>query len=144
MAEITPKVKQEIIRDKYRGALLGLAAGDALGTTVEFRSPGRFNPVTDMIGGGPFSLKPGEWTDDTSMALCLAVSLLEKCGFDAKDQLEQLSRRCFDAIPVKGFPLLAYRFWREKLRSSAHNKFHESVCIIILHATYLDSESALL
>ena len=77
MAETTPKVKQEIIRDKYRGALLGLAAGDALGTTVEFRSPGTFNPVTDMIGGGPFSLKPGEWTDDTSMALCLAVSLLE-------------------------------------------------------------------
>ena len=58
MAEITPKVKQEIIRDKYRGALLGLATGDALGTTVEFRSPGTFNPVTDMIGGGPFSLKP--------------------------------------------------------------------------------------
>ena len=31
-----------------------------------------------MIGGGPFHLKPGEWTDDTSMVLCLAQSLIEK------------------------------------------------------------------
>src|SRR5262249_18497534 len=42
--------------------------------------------------GGPFSLKPGEWTDDTSMALCLAVSLIEKRGFDAKDQMDRYCR----------------------------------------------------
>ena len=54
--------------DRYRGCLLGLAAGDALGTTLEFEQPGSFEPLTDMIGGGPFSLKPGEWTDDTSTA----------------------------------------------------------------------------
>ena len=62
--------------DRYRGCLLGLAAGDALGTTLEFKQPGSFTPLTDMVGGGPFNLKPGEWTDDTSMALCLAESLV--------------------------------------------------------------------
>ena len=62
-------------RERYRGALLGLAAGDAVGTTVEFSPPGTFPPVTDMVGGGPFRLQAGEWTDDTSMALCLAESL---------------------------------------------------------------------
>jgi ADP-ribosylglycohydrolase len=51
--------------------MLGLAAGDALGTTLEFTRPGSFEPLTDMVDGGPFALKPGEWTDDTSMALCL-------------------------------------------------------------------------
>jgi len=56
---------------RYRGSLLGLAAGDALGTTLEFRSPGSFSHIEDMMGGGPFRLKPGQWTDDTSMALCL-------------------------------------------------------------------------
>lgn len=62
---------------RYRGALLGLAAGDALGTTLEFTRPGTFTPIEDMIGGGPFRLQPGQWTDDTSMALCLAESLIE-------------------------------------------------------------------
>ena len=71
--------------DRYRGCLLGLAAGDALGTTLEFEAPGSFEPLTDMVGGGPFNLKPGEWTDDTSMALCLAESLVERVlGSDAE------------------------------------------------------------
>ncbi|MBK5528479.1 ADP-ribosylglycohydrolase family protein [Pseudomonas sp. TH06] len=73
--------------ERYRGALLGLACGDAVGTTVEFKSRGSFQPLTDMVGGGPFHLKPGQWTDDTSMALCLAESLLNKNGFDAADQM---------------------------------------------------------
>lgn len=73
--------------DRYRGALLGLAAGDALGTTVEFRAPGTFQPIDDMHGGGPFNLRPGEWTDDTSMALCLAESLIECGEFDPVNQL---------------------------------------------------------
>jgi len=60
--------------------IFGLAAGDALGTTLEFRAKGSFNPIDDMIGGGPFDLKAGQWTDDTSMALCLAESLIER-GF---------------------------------------------------------------
>src|SRR5262245_1280369 len=72
---------------RFRGCLLGLACGDAVGTTVEFKARGRFPPVTDMVGGGPFGLHPGEWTDDTSMALCLAASLAELGRFDAKDQM---------------------------------------------------------
>jgi len=75
--------------DRYRGCLLGLAVGDAIGTAVEFKARGSFPPVTDMVGGGAFNLKPGQWTDDTSMALCLAESLVEKNGFDACDQMNR-------------------------------------------------------
>jgi ADP-ribosyl-[dinitrogen reductase] hydrolase len=93
--------------ERYRGSLLGLAAGDALGTTLEFQSPGTFQPIADIVGGGPFGLKAGQWTDDTSMALCLAESLLEPRGFDPVDQLRRYVRwyrqgylsstgRCFD------------------------------------------------
>jgi ADP-ribosylglycohydrolase len=93
--------------DRYRGCLLGLAAGDALGTTVEFKDRGEFEPLIDIVGGGPFHLKPGEWTDDTSMALCLAESLVTAVGFDPIHQLETYVRwwrnghfsvkgRCFD------------------------------------------------
>jgi ADP-ribosylglycohydrolase len=78
--------------DRCRGALLGLACGDALGTTLEFCSPGTFTPISDIIGGGPFGLAPGEWTDDTSMALCLAESLVETHGFAPSDQLERYVR----------------------------------------------------
>ena len=80
------------ISGRYRGCLLGLAVGDALGTPLEFKPPGSFTPVTDMIGGGPFNLKPGQWTDDTSMALCLAESLIECRGFNPKDQMERYVR----------------------------------------------------
>ena len=78
--------------ERYRGCLLGLAVGDALGTTLEFKSPGTFRPVEDMVGGGPFNLRAGEWTDDTSLALCLAESLIERRGFDPADQLERYVR----------------------------------------------------
>lgn len=94
-------------RNRFRGCLLGLAIGDAIGTSVEFMTPGSFTPLNDMIGGGVFNLAPGEWTDDTSMALCLAESLVEKQAFDPIDQLERYVRwyhtgylssngRCFD------------------------------------------------
>jgi len=95
------------LRQRFRGCLLGLACGDAVGTTVEFRPRGTFPPVSDMVGGGPFRLKPGQWTDDTSMALCLAESLIQTGGFDARDQMIRYCRwsregylsstgRCFD------------------------------------------------
>ena len=74
-------------QDRYRGALIGLACGDALGTTLEFERPGTFEPIADMHGGGPFDLEPGQWTDDTSMAWCLAESLIACRGFDARDQM---------------------------------------------------------
>ena len=78
-------------RSRTRGSLLGLAVGDALGTTVEFQSRGSFEPVTDIVGGGPFGLEPGQWTDDTSMALCLAESIIET-GWDPVDQLTRYVR----------------------------------------------------
>jgi ADP-ribosylglycohydrolase len=80
------------LESKFRGAMLGLAVGDAVGTTLEFKTPGSFTKITDMVGGGPFHLAIGEWTDDTSMALCLAESLIEKRGFDPIDQLERYSQ----------------------------------------------------
>jgi ADP-ribosyl-[dinitrogen reductase] hydrolase len=95
------------ICERYRGAIFGLAVGDALGTTIEFSPPGTFKPVTDVVGGGPFGLEPGQWTDDTSLALCLAESLVERGVFDPVDQLKRYLRwyreghlsstgRCFD------------------------------------------------
>jgi ADP-ribosylglycohydrolase len=69
-----------------------MALGDALGTTLEFRAPGTFEPLTDMIGGGPFDLEPGQWTDDTSMTLCLAESLLACQGMNLADQAERYLR----------------------------------------------------
>jgi len=94
------------LEDQFRGCLLGLAVGDALGTTLEFKRPGTFQPIMDMVGGGPFGLKPGQWTDDTSMALCLADSLLSCNGFDPGDQL-----RCY------------VRWWRTGYLSSAEHCF---------------------
>ncbi|HNR32144.1 MAG TPA: ADP-ribosylglycohydrolase family protein [Candidatus Hydrogenedentes bacterium] len=92
---------------RYRGCLLGLAVGDAVGTTLEFAPPGTFTPIQDMVGGGPYRLEPGQWTDDTSMALCLAESLVERRAFDPADQMRRYVRwyrdghlsstgRCFD------------------------------------------------
>lgn len=75
--------------DRYKGCLLGLAIGDAIGTSVEFMPRGTFDPVTDMTGGGFFNLPVGYWTDDTSMALCLGQSLIDCQGFDPKDQLRK-------------------------------------------------------
>ncbi len=71
--------------DRARGALLGLAVGDALGTTLEFTARDSQPHHAEMTGGGPFDLRPGQWTDDTSMALALAESLVERQGLDARD-----------------------------------------------------------
>lgn len=90
--ERQPSTTLDAIRDRALGALVGLAVGDAIGTTVEFKQRGSFDPVTDMVGGGPFNLKPGEWTDDTSMALCLADSLIAFDGLDERDLLERFCR----------------------------------------------------
>ena len=79
----------EPLKDRFVGALLGLACGDAVGTTLEFSPRGSFEPITDMVGGGPFKLEAGQWTDDTSMALCLAESLVEKRCFDPADQMNR-------------------------------------------------------
>lgn len=81
-----------IDHDRARGCLIGLACGDAVGTTVEFEERGDFTPLTDMVGGGPFNLKAGEWTDDSSMALCLGTSLVECNGHNPEDQMNRYCR----------------------------------------------------
>lgn len=78
------------VQDRYIGCLVGLAVGDAYGTTFEFTNRSKMPKELpdDIVGGGPFNLKPGEWTDDTSMALCLAESLIEE-GWNADDQMRR-------------------------------------------------------
>lgn len=94
-------------RDRALGAFMGLPVGDSLGAPVEFKEPGEFVPVTDYRAGGAFSLPEGYWTDDTSMALCLADSIIAEGSISAFDLLERFSRwyklgersstgRCFD------------------------------------------------
>ena len=106
--------------NRSRGSLLGLAIGDAVGTTVEFLQRGTFSPVTELTGGGPFHLEPGQWTDDTSMALCLATSLVECGGFDPDDQMSRYCRwmndgyfsstgTCFDIGTTVQSALLRYQ-----------------------------------
>jgi ADP-ribosyl-[dinitrogen reductase] hydrolase len=75
------------ITNRRRGCLIGLAVGDALGAAVEFQDPGTFQPVTGYRAGGPHGLAPGEWTDDTSMALALADSIGR--GWDINDQINR-------------------------------------------------------
>ena len=80
------------MKNDIEAVFLGLAVGDALGTTLEFKPLGTFKLIEDIVGGGPFNLKPGQWTDDTSLALCLAESLIRKQRFDPIDQLERYVR----------------------------------------------------
>eukprot|EP01080_Neovahlkampfia_damariscottae_P012126 gene12126-5617_t len=97
----------EIALSKYLGTMFGLAVGDALGTTAEAIPRGGFEPLTDIIGKGKFNLLPGQFTDDMSMSLCLAESLLTKKKFVHLDQLERYNNwyenghlssngKCFD------------------------------------------------
>ncbi|CAF3010767.1 unnamed protein product [Rotaria sp. Silwood2] len=69
--------------------MFGLIVGDALGAHVEFR-PNSYlvaHPVKDLVGGGTWGLERGQFTDDTSMALCLANSLIACGDFIPYDQL---------------------------------------------------------
>ena len=126
-----PTPSEPTLLKRYRGCLLGLAAGDALGTTLEFRPPGTFDPVTDIVGGGPFGLRAGDWTDDTSMALCLAESLIETGEFDPVDQMRRyllwyrtghLSSRgtCFDIGSTTRSALIQFERTAEPFSGPTH------------------------
>lgn len=79
------------LADRYRGLLLGLALGDALGMPVQHRRPGTFLPVGDLVAGGPYDLPRGAWTDDTAVPLCLAESLCEAGHADLLDMQVRLA-----------------------------------------------------
>lgn len=117
------------VLDRAKGALVGLALGDALGTTLEFEWRDTQPAVTDLVGGGPFDLAPGEWTDDTSMALCLADSLLAAGGLEADDLIERFCRwyeeghnsvtgECFDIGTTTAGALRSFRATGEPLCGS--------------------------
>lgn len=80
------------LRERYLGAMVGMAVGDALAAATQFRRRGSFTPIGDMLGGGPYDLPRGGWSDDTAVALCLAESLVEKHGFDGEDFMARLLR----------------------------------------------------
>ena len=80
------------LRERYLGAMVGMAVGDALAAATQFRRRGSFTPIGDMLGGGPYDLPRGGWSDDTAVALCLAESLVEKHDFDAEDFMARLLR----------------------------------------------------
>ena len=89
VTDALPCISKDAIADRASGALLGLAIGDAVGTTLEFEKRDSYPLLTDMIGGGPFCLQPGQWTDDTSMALALADSLLANENFNPEDLMRR-------------------------------------------------------
>lgn len=76
--------------ERYYGSLIGLAIGDALGASVEGLAPGMFPPVNDFRAGGICQVEPGEWTDDTALAMCLAESLIARNGFDPSDAMDRI------------------------------------------------------
>jgi ADP-ribosyl-[dinitrogen reductase] hydrolase len=119
------------LRDRFLGALLGLAVGDAVAAATQFRRPGTFTAVGDMLGGGPFDLPRGAWSDDTSMALCLADSLLETNAFNARDQMERYRRwqqegyltatgQCV-GITASTARAIAMAQWRRQAFSGSHD-----------------------
>jgi ADP-ribosyl-[dinitrogen reductase] hydrolase len=119
------------LRERFIGALVGLAVGDAVAAATQFKRPGRFAPVGDLLGGGPFDLPRGGWSDDTAMALCLAESLLECSGFDARDQVERYTRwqqhgylsatgQCV-GITAGTARALAAAQWRRQMFSGSHD-----------------------
>jgi ADP-ribosylglycohydrolase len=119
------------LRGRFQGTLLGLATGDAVAAATQYRRPGRFTPVGDMLGGGPFDLPRGGWSDDTAMALCLAESLIERQGFDPRDQVARYRRwqqegylsatgQCV-GITAGTARALALAQWRRQVFSGPHD-----------------------
>ncbi len=119
------------LRERFLGALVGAAIGDAVAVATQYRRPGKFTPVGDMLGGGPFELPRGAYSDDTAMALCLAESLLERDGFDARDQVQRYRRwqqegylsateQCL-GITAGATRALARAQWRRQAFSGSHD-----------------------
>jgi ADP-ribosyl-[dinitrogen reductase] hydrolase len=119
------------LRERFLGSLVGLAIGDALAAATQYRKPGTFTPIGDLIGGGPFEMPRGAWTDDTAMALCMAESLLKRDGFDPRDQTDRLMQwrqkghlsstgQCV-GITASTVKALSMAQWRRQMFSGSHD-----------------------
>lgn len=104
---MTRQIENPEIYDRALGSFIGLAVGDALGAPAEFKNFGEYDPITEYTTGGVWNLPKGYWTDDTSMAICLAKSILETGTVDHINLLEYFTRwwlngensstgKCFD------------------------------------------------
>jgi len=118
-------------RERALGALLGLAVGDAVGTTLEFTDKPDRAVLDDMVGGGPFKLQPGQWTDDTAMALALADSLVACSPLDPEDLMNRFvnwqaygiyscTGTCFDIGNATAAALGRYRRSGDPVAGSTH------------------------
>ena len=125
--------ESDAIIDRGIGCLVGLAVGDALGTTLEFQWRDEQPPVTEIVGGGPWDLPPGYWTDDTSMALCLADSLIAGADLDQRDLMERFlrwyqngenspSHRCVDIGNLTRSALERFRTTGDPLAGTNHER----------------------
>ena len=122
----------EAVKARRHGCFIGLAVGDALGAAVEFHAPGTFEPVTEFRDGGPHGLNAGEWTDDTSMALALADSIIN-VGWDLNDQADRylawwrtgrysVNDRCFDIGNATQEALWKFEQTADALRSGSRDE----------------------
>lgn len=130
-------------RDRALGALVGLAVGDAVGTTIEFSAKPEAPVLHDMIGGGPFGLNAGQFTDDTSMALALADSLIHDPGLDPKDLMDRFvswrdggayscTGRCFDIGSTTSAALTDYLRTGDPFAGSTYPRSSGNGCIMRL------------
>ena len=128
-----PSRSADAVRDRALGAFLGLAVGDAVGTTLEFRERDEASRLEDMVGGGPFNLAPGNWTDDTAMALALAESLAARGTLDCRDLMDRFvswwrngdyscTGRCFDIGITTSAALSRYQQTGDPLAGSTDSQ----------------------
>jgi ADP-ribosyl-[dinitrogen reductase] hydrolase len=119
------------LQDRFQGALVGLAVGDALANAVQGLKPGTFEPVTGFTGGGTLELPAGAWSDDTATALCIAESLLECNASDPRDQVSRFTRwqqeghlsatgECVGIAPGTARALGSAR-WRRQIYPGSHD-----------------------
>jgi ADP-ribosyl-[dinitrogen reductase] hydrolase len=124
------------------GGFLGLAIGDALGAQVEFKKPGTFKPVKEMTGGGFFQLRPGQITDDTTMALIVARSLIQNNGFNPLEVMQdllqwRLSDECFDCGISITEALQRFRFNGEPYQGLEGDEYSGNGSIMRLYPSIL-------
>lgn len=142
-----------MVEDKYKGMFVGLAIGDTLGMPLEFKQLGSFEPIHALKAGGPFDLPLGYWTDDTSMALCLADSILDKQGYDSYDVMGRYANWrdkgyrsstgvCFDIGNQVSSALSSYRTNPEVAASEPRTESAGNGCIMRLAPVVIASMAA--